>query len=138
MTPEQYQQRAESLRTLGFSSYQDYLRSPIWRFVRGLVMKRCRGQCESCRINRASQVHHTSYSVKVLLGHKLKRLVGVCDMCHEMAHETELDPTVRKERRRQRHELSELERSYRRVGALGQPRDMTHRLRRGANTQHQA
>lgn len=84
-----YRKRDESLRVLGFSSYQDYLNSPIWYFLRKLVMKRAKGLRQSCQINRATQVHHESYSPKCLLGHQMKKLVAVCPMCHEMAHESE-------------------------------------------------
>jgi hypothetical protein len=94
MTSEQYREREKNLRTLGYASYQAYLLSPVWRYVRGLVMKRARGSCESCRINKAVHVHHTSYSKRVLLGHRLKSLVAVCNMCHEMAHEAEFDKSI--------------------------------------------
>ena len=83
---QKYQQREESLRVLGFSSYEQYLSSPIWYFLRKMVMKSSRGMCRGCYINKATQVHHMSYSPRVLLGHRLEKLVPVCAMCHEMAH----------------------------------------------------
>ena len=86
-----YKQRDESLRELGFGSYEEYLRSGVWRWIRKQVMRRARGLCQSCKINKAVEVHHTSYSVRVLLGIRMQALVAVCSMCHEMAHAEELD-----------------------------------------------
>ena len=83
---QKYEQREESLRLLGFGSYEQYLSSPIWYFLRKIAMKKARGMCRGCNINKATQVHHTSYSPRVLLGHRLDKIVPVCDMCHEMAH----------------------------------------------------
>ncbi len=78
-----YATRNRALSILGLSSYREYLASPRWATIRARVYSRSRGVCEVCRTARASQVHHRSYSTRVLLGHSIKPLVAVCRSCHE-------------------------------------------------------
>jgi hypothetical protein len=69
-------------RYLGFSTYSDYLASDLWKSIRARVLKRDHGQC--CRCGRgATQVHHKSYHINVLLGRTLKPLVSICHTCHK-------------------------------------------------------
>jgi len=91
MDRHRYKERDRSLRTLGFSSYDEYLRSPIWHWIRARTLRRAKGVCKGCHINRATAVHHERYSVAALLGIDWRSLVAVCAMCHEMAHAAELD-----------------------------------------------
>jgi hypothetical protein len=76
-----YQQRNQDLRSLGFSTYADYLQSETWKAIRVRVLKRDNYRCHGCT-RRAFQVHHTSYSADVLAGRNIKPLVAICRECH--------------------------------------------------------
>ncbi len=70
-----------------WSWYSSYLESPEWRQRRRMVLERCGGVCEACRVAEATEVHHTSYAH---VGREpLWELRGVCAPCHEAI--TEMD-----------------------------------------------
>jgi hypothetical protein len=65
--------------------YNEYLNTDVWKARRRKVMDRCRGLCEGCREHPVTQVHHLTYAH---VGDELLyELVGLCDACHEKAHE---------------------------------------------------
>lgn len=67
------------------ATYNEYLKTDIWKDKRRRVLERCGGVCESCLINPAEHVHHKQYSY--YYGHEpLFDLVGVCVPCHELLH----------------------------------------------------
>lgn len=68
-----------------FAEHDAYLKTPEWRNLRALVLKRDGGKCQGCLVANATQVHHLHYR-------RWKRelacdLVSLCDRCHERAHE---------------------------------------------------
>lgn len=79
-----YNQRSRNLAKAGFPSYHDYLASKLWRIIRAAVLFRDNRKCYKCQ-GKATQVHHTTYSVKTLLGWRLSKLLSVCDSCHRDA-----------------------------------------------------
>lgn len=65
-----------------FKEYGDYLNSNEWKDKRLKVLERDNYLCQSCRINKATEVHHLTYNHK---GHEpLFDLVSVCKDCHEL------------------------------------------------------
>lgn len=104
--PQTYGERDDLLNSLGYSSYQDYLNSPLWWQIRNAVFamhfvpngreitvpSKVNGQSVfrlgsvKCRIcpRQAKQVHHLSYARDVLLGKDLSKLIPVCRKCHEL------------------------------------------------------
>ncbi len=76
-----YGGRSNTLRCIGFATYDDYLNSELWAGIRGVVLG-THPLCAICGITRATQVHHQSYKKTVMLGENLKPLVPVCDTCH--------------------------------------------------------
>lgn len=78
-----YKARNEVLRSLGFASYADYLRSPLWASIRQRVLESSRW-CFVCG-DLATQVHHQRYCRKDLTGKSLKKLVPVCATHHYRA-----------------------------------------------------
>ena len=76
--------RDKILFKLGFASYRDYLRSPLWKAIRAAVLEET-PKCEICGTNKAQQVHHIRYTFSVLKGHPRgrKSLVSVCRQCHK-------------------------------------------------------
>lgn len=80
--PDAIVTRTESLRVLGFHSYGEYLRSDLWKGIRGVVIRKRKGKCESCG-DTATQVHHRSYDLETMRGLNLKQLVAACRVCHQ-------------------------------------------------------
>jgi hypothetical protein len=66
------------------ADYRAYLTTPEWWEKRELVMKRAGRVCEGCLVNRATEVHHTTYDH--IKNELLFELVALCDECHAIAH----------------------------------------------------
>ena len=62
-------------------AYATYLASDLWGAIRSKVLSK-RPWCELCG-DRATQVHHDSYHVSVMLGEMNDSLVSICRDCHE-------------------------------------------------------
>jgi len=86
-----YDKRDSVLRAMGFSSYQTYLKSGLWRGIRRTVLA-ARPTCECCGA-RAIQCHHLDYSRRVLSGRDLDGILACCRACH---HAIEFDRQHRK------------------------------------------
>lgn len=92
----QYASRNRLLSDMGYTSYSDYLASPLWYGIRLRVLKRDENKCFGCG-RRASQVHHRSYTKANLGGHTLEKMVSICRACHERIEfdgETKLSPVA--------------------------------------------
>lgn len=75
----------EFLIGIGFSTYAEYLASPLWRSIRGKILKAAKGKCHYCR-GLAYQVHHERYTEGNLLGKTEDGLQATCKTCHEAQH----------------------------------------------------
>jgi len=76
------------LRSLGYTSYDEYLASDHWQTTRSGFWKRNKSRrCRGCG-ERATQIHHVTY--KRLGAEKPYDLVAVCRSCHEAVHESEI------------------------------------------------
>jgi 5-methylcytosine-specific restriction endonuclease McrA len=67
----------------GISSYEDYLRSDLWKSIRTKVLTRANFECACCS-RRATQVHHRDYRPRVLSGQDLSPLIPLCAECHNI------------------------------------------------------
>lgn len=76
-----YEKRSDKLIEIGYSSYQDYLKSEEWKEIRNKKLNKF-PICLICS-SKSSQVHHMSYDCLTLLGVHLHRLVALCGVCHE-------------------------------------------------------
>ena len=87
--------RDKTLFRIGFASYRDYLRSPMWKMIRKVVLEET-PVCEICNKAAANQVHHIRYTYSALMGRPRGRkyLVAVCRGCH-CAIEFKADGTKR-------------------------------------------
>ncbi len=76
----QYVLRKLNLSKMGYTSYQQYLRSPLWKSIRE---KKIKGDpcCYGCG-RPAQQIHHSTYSLRVLIGEDSVGLWSVCKNCH--------------------------------------------------------
>jgi 5-methylcytosine-specific restriction endonuclease McrA len=70
-------------------AYDKYLGTDRWRDKRRLVLKRCDGVCEGCRLAPAAAVHHLTYE---RVGRELLfDLVALCHECHNVAHSPKME-----------------------------------------------
>jgi prophage antirepressor-like protein len=65
-------------------NYQDYLRSPEWKLLRGKARDRAKNRCEHCG-GDPDHVHHVRYP-KNLKDDTLENLIVVCESCHKKHH----------------------------------------------------
>ncbi len=79
---ELYATRANSLKSLGFRDYGEYLDSKLWKSIRKRVLIRDGYMCRKCGKVSAHHVHHTSYKLRIMRGRTLDGLFSVCDWCH--------------------------------------------------------
>lgn len=82
---DEYTQRNEILRALGFRDYKMYLRSDLWKEIRAKQIE-AYPECYGCgrgddRITL--QVHHGAYTVENLMGLAFKDLYTICARCHK-------------------------------------------------------
>lgn len=76
-----YSGRNRNLRKLGFTTYQDYLKSELWDNIRKRVFAEKGCKCHLC--NRyATEIHHNGYGIRVLEGKDIRALVPICRKCH--------------------------------------------------------
>lgn len=70
---------------IGDLDYDQYLKSPLWRKIRKLVLTEAQHQCWACG-GKATEVHHRDYRPRVLDGRDLLPLVPICRACHKLVH----------------------------------------------------
>ena len=76
------------LKSLGFDSYAEYLRSDLWKEIRKKVFS-IKGRICHCCGKRASAVHHTAYTFKSLVGDTRSLMANmhpICAKCHKKVH----------------------------------------------------
>lgn len=82
---ERYQELAQVEKYDWYAEHDSYLDSAAWRSRRQRVLERAGGLCEGCRQQRATEVHHLTYSH---WQHELLfQLVALCRSCHQSVKE---------------------------------------------------
>jgi len=69
-------------------AYFTYMRSELWKEIRSVVLERDRHECLCCG-EPATEVHHRSYSAKVMAGNDNSKLASICGRCHNRLHYTD-------------------------------------------------
>lgn len=77
----------KSLEILGFSTYEEYLNSDVWKKIRKKVLKRNCYKCQACGSVNNLNVHHTRYGYKVLQSGKGGGLYVLCNRHHKKVHQ---------------------------------------------------
>lgn len=77
-----YQQRSASLKQVGYATYTEYKRSPLWKRIRTSIFMVYKWKCGICS-NKADHVHHLDYSPEALTGSDPSKLIAVCKSCHD-------------------------------------------------------
>lgn len=81
--------RDSNLRLIGFESYEEYLSSDLWAFIRSRVLASIEDRCECCHSTIGLCLHHRSYSMPVLVGNFSnvhRHIVRLCVECHRAVH----------------------------------------------------
>lgn len=81
----QTRERRDSLFSLGFTYYWEYLKSDLWKRIRNNILKRDGYICRFCGC-KANQVHHTSYNIDTMRGNNTTHLHSCCRRCHNKGH----------------------------------------------------
>ena len=74
--------RAGVLKDMGFTSYNLYLKSDLWKSIRRRVMERDEYLCQACK-RPGLVVHHMDYDAATMEGETLDQLVTMCKHCHD-------------------------------------------------------
>jgi 5-methylcytosine-specific restriction endonuclease McrA len=70
-----------------YEAYSKYLKSPEWRALRKLVLKRDKYKCVDCKdYDIPLQVHHIHYDGVESMTFSTDQCVAVCHTCHERRH----------------------------------------------------
>jgi len=77
---KEYLVRDQSLKQMGFSTYDDYLESSLWKRIRSGKLKK-HNTCFCCK-NKATCVHHMCYDILTLKGKSDHKLLTMCESCH--------------------------------------------------------
>lgn len=69
-----------AFKSLGFSTYAEYLDSALWRDIRFRVFR----ANQHCRCGKpATEVHHSDYSLETMQGFAMENLHSICRDCHQ-------------------------------------------------------
>ena len=91
-------ERKHVLENMGFQSYDEYLKSDLWKFIRGRVFRRDGELCRGCR-QPATQGHHRRYGYRELMGFDITHIESLCAACHNTAGINDDCPTTQKRKR---------------------------------------
>lgn len=87
-----FQKRDDLLIEMGYLSYQEYLKSELWEYVKSQLERQENvDKCWACLSKTGLVWHHTTYSLHVLVGNIKQRsvlpeVVRVCCQCHRAIH----------------------------------------------------
>jgi hypothetical protein len=81
---ESYQDRDKSLRQMGYSNYDEYLRSDRWLIIERRVLQK---ECMSCG-GRSDTVLSLSATKECLLGERMDRLIALCNECNRKLYDS--------------------------------------------------
>jgi len=71
-------------------AYDEYLKSKRWKKIREIVLERDNYLCQSCMIEKATEVHHKDGQFR--FNEPLFSLVSTCSSCHRII--TEIEQTI--------------------------------------------
>lgn len=89
MSQQLFAERDAILKLIGFESYEQYLASDLWHWIRCSVLRSIDDKCECCLTTSGLCLHHRDYSLPVLCGNFSnvhRKIVRVCNECHLAIH----------------------------------------------------
>jgi hypothetical protein len=89
MTNSIFSERDSNLELMGFDSYEEYLNSDLWIWIRSRLLLSIADKCECCLTTSGLCLHHRDYSLPVLCGNFSnvhRNVVRVCSECHRAIH----------------------------------------------------
>ena len=84
-----FAERDKNLRLLGFGSYDQYLASDLWDWIKSQLQKTANGYCWCCRASMGLQWHHRNYDLPTLAGNfsdGMFSVIQLCQKCHMTIH----------------------------------------------------
>lgn len=69
---------------IGFVSYNDYIKSDLWKEIRIIVLRRDGFKCRVCSGKKKIQVHHKNYELETLTGKNIEGLITLCEEHHKL------------------------------------------------------
>lgn len=79
-----YSSRNNILQSLGFLTYQAYLKSKLWKQTKTKVFHEKGSKCLWCG-KQAVTAHHSRYDIETMRGTSTKYLWPICNGCHHKA-----------------------------------------------------
>tara|TARA_B100002019_G_scaffold290876_1_gene309582 strand:- start:104 stop:565 length:462 start_codon:yes stop_codon:yes gene_type:complete len=77
-------ERDKILHKLGYSHYNQYLKSDLWKeIIKPKVIKEHGGQCYVCGCKKNLEIHHMDYNKENLSGESTNNMIPLCGRCHE-------------------------------------------------------
>ena len=76
-----YKDRSRILRSIGYATYKEYLKTPLWATIRACVFRNKGNRCCICQ-ERADVIHHSHYSKAIFAGSSYRYLYPICRECH--------------------------------------------------------
>lgn len=67
-------------------SYDAFLKTPYWTFIRMAKILEVGDKCEKCNARYSLQVHHLTYEFRGSDHKRMDLLVVLCDTCHKKTH----------------------------------------------------
>lgn len=67
-------------------TYEEFLKSPYWRKIRILILKRDNNSCRSCGSSEELHIHHLTYEHHLKELDNLDDLITLCKQCHNDIH----------------------------------------------------
>jgi 5-methylcytosine-specific restriction endonuclease McrA len=68
-------------------TYQEFLNSDYWRYVRTIKLNQAQNKCELCNSDEALNVHHKTYEHHGEEHKHLSDLIVLCHKCHSKFHD---------------------------------------------------
>lgn len=72
--------------SLATCSYPQFLASKYWLCIRNAKLEQHAGKCERCNKSNNLQVHHLDYKKRGFEHENFKRIILLCDGCHNQRH----------------------------------------------------
>lgn len=102
----QFGLRNRILKANGYKSYQEYLLSDEWKFVRAIAKTKPQNkQCSVCRGIDNLEMHHVTYKLICTKDYvsQANKIIALCRKCHDDVHDRisgSLKTIVRNQRRK--------------------------------------
>ena len=82
MAKSEYIERKITLRRLGYATYKEYLKSFIWSCIKDTAKEYFGEYCYCCGA-LWTELHHSKYDYRTMMGLSFENLYPLCHRCHK-------------------------------------------------------